>query len=73
MSTPLICEIKLVKPLDRKLGKNLPAGIIIRDFDVAEIDPQMPFPPSSSCTSLPNNHQSIIEFPLTGQEVYNSY
>ena len=63
---------KLVRLSDRKLGRNIPAGIIIRDFDVAEIDPRMPFPPSSSCTSLPHNDQSIIEFPLTRRKVSNS-
>ena len=61
----------IVRPLDRKLGRNIPAEIIIRDYDVAEIDSRVPFPPSSRST-VQKNDQSIIEFPLTIRGFANS-
>ena len=37
MFTQFIC--KIVRALDQKLGRSNPAGTMIRDFDVTEIDP----------------------------------
>ena len=57
--------------MDQKLGKSAPAGIIVRDYDVAEIDPRVHFSPSLRNT-VQKNDQSIIKFPLTRRGFANS-
>ena len=70
MFTQFIC--KIVRALDQKLGRSNPAGTMIRDFDVTEIDSRVPFPSSLSCNAVQNKDQIITEFPLTGRDYSNS-